>query len=333
MNDNEQPIPALLAEQAAQWVVAMRRDDAERSRDAFERWRDQSSEHRIAYERMLLLFDQSAVLKSAPVLPVAAPPRRRGWLWTAGAAAAAAAALAVALPWQSSGPPTRRESPSLAASDMPLSTPHGQIRTFRLADGTRVTLDADSSAAIRMTASQRGLRLDQGRARVVIARDPRPFALEAGGGAIVASAAAVDVGFQDDGAVEVRLIAGDASLQQLRPRTAAYLQMDGAPLAVDRPVAIAQRGFAPRPVGTAQSDTRDWPSGWAEYRSIPLGALIEQANRYADRPIHIDEPAIAAMQVSGRFRLTDTRTFLSGISGLFSLEVVERADGYHLRRK
>lgn len=330
MNDNDQPIPALLAEQAAQWVVAMRGGDAERSRGAFELWCAQSSAHRDAYQRMLMLFEQSAVLKQAPAVPETAP-RRRGWLWMAGAAAAAVA-LVVALPALRGTTAGGGEAQPLAA-ETPLSTPHGEIQTFRLADGTRVTLDADSSAAIRMTASQRGLRLDQGRARVVIADDARPFALEAAGGAIVASAASVDVGFRNDGAVEIRLIAGDASLQPLRPRAAVYLQIDGEPLAVDRPVAIAPRGFAPRPVGAPQPDTRDWPSGWADYRSIPLGALIEEANRYADRPIRIDDPAIARLEVSGRFRLTDTRRFLASICALFALEAVRRDDGYHLRRQ
>lgn len=332
MNDNGEPIPASLAEEAAKWVIAMRGENAELLRSEFEAWRSYSSEHRIAYDRMASVLATSAVLKTVPA-PVESPAGPRPtWLWI-GAAAAAAVLLAVAMTLQASTAPVGSDAPQLATTEIPLSTSHGQIRTFRLADGSKVILDADSSAAVRMNASQRGLRLDQGRARVVIARDSRPFALQAGSGAVVATEASVDIGFRPGGEIEVRLLAGDASMQGVALRSAAYLQIDGEPLAIDRPIAYPRREFAPRVVETENLYGRDWPEGWVEYRSIALGALIEQANRYADQPIVIDDPAIATMQVSGRFRLTDTRSFVARISELFSLRAERRSDGYHLRRQ
>lgn len=332
MNDNDEPIPAALAEEAATWVIAMRREDAAHLRSDFELWCSHSSAHRLAYDRMASVLETSAVLKAAPDRVDAPSDRRNSRLWI-GLATAAVVALAVAVTLQASTAPDGSPDRHLAAAETPLSTAHGQIRTFRLADGSQVTLDADSSAAVRMTASLRGLRLDQGRARVVIARDARPFAIEASSGAVVATQASLDVGYRQNGEVEVRLIAGDASMRGVALRPATYLQIDGEPMMIDRPIAFSSRSFTPRVIDTDSSATSDWPEGWAEYRSIPLGALIEQANRYADRPIIIDDPAVATMQVSGRFRLTDTRRFVARICALFSLRAERRSDGYHLRRQ
>lgn len=332
MNDNDQPIEASLADVAAQWIVAMRGEDADRLRIEFENWCRQAPANRVAYDRMASLFDTTAILKTAPQSERMSVRPKRNWLWI-GAAMAASIALVVVLSLHAWAAPDGLADRQLAAAETPLTTSHGEIRNFRLPDGSHVTLDADSSAAFNMTPSHRALRLDQGRARVVVAQDARPFAIEAGKGAVVASEAAVDIGFLQGSMIEVRLLAGEASLQNAALRPATYFRIDGEPLAIGRPFAYAREDVGRRVAEAQASATSDWPTGWAEYRSIALGALIEQANRYADQPIVIDDPAIATMQVSGRFRLTDTDGFVERICDLFGLTAIRRSDGFHLRRR
>lgn len=77
----------------------------------------------------------------------------------------------------------------------------------------------------------------------------------------------------------------------------------------------------------------DWPSGWAEYRVIRLDQLVAQANRYAAVPIIIKDPAIARLEASGRFRISQTDSFIERLSGLFDLVAERRADGIYLRSR
>ena len=182
MNDNDEPIPAALAEEAATWVTAMRGEDAAHLRSDFELWRSRSSAHRLAYDRMASVLATSAVLKAAPDRVDGPGHRRNSRLWI-GLATAAVVALAVAVTLQASTAPDGSPDRQLAAADMPLSTAHGQIRTFRLADGSQVTLDADSSAAVRMTASLRGSRAMPGplRSKPVAAQSSPPRHLSMSG--------------------------------------------------------------------------------------------------------------------------------------------------------
>ena len=47
----------------------------------------------------------------------------------------------------------------------------------------------------------------------------------------------------------------------------------------------------------------------------------------------IDDPATAALEVSGRFQISQTERFADRIASLFGLSVVPEADALHLRRR
>src|SRR3546814_6445380 len=78
------------------------------------------------------------------------------------AAAAAVAVLMIA--FGAGGAPLPGQSMSALAAE-PLVTQRGEIRSFRLSDGTNATLDTDSRVEVSMTATERSLHLSQGRAR------------------------------------------------------------------------------------------------------------------------------------------------------------------------
>src|SRR3546814_18655864 len=65
------------------------------------------------------------------------------------------------------------------------ATGHGDIRRFTLADGSLVTLDTDSRVEVVIDRSKRHALLRRGRARFVVAADPRSFTIQAGNGDVV----------------------------------------------------------------------------------------------------------------------------------------------------
>ena len=258
-----------------------------------------------------------------PVKP--ARPNRTGRRWaTAAIAAAAMVALTVGF-----HPDSPLQSLFSSARAETYATGHGDIRRFTLTDGSLVTLDTDSRVEVAIDRSKRHALLRQGRARFDVAADPRPFTIQAGNGDIVAAEGAIDVGVDGNARVELRLRSGSASVKAHNMSTDS--QSESIPLTIDRPLLCAGGDFVPRVVTAPTADTRDWPNGWVEYRTILLGELIREANRYAKRPIILDDPKLASLTASGRFQLTETDRFVVRIAELFQLRISRRADGIHLR--
>ncbi|OUC56149.1 hypothetical protein CA262_15760 [Sphingobium sp. GW456-12-10-14-TSB1] len=320
---------AVIEETAVGWFVRMRGEDADQLRAEFDAWIDASPEHRKAYDWAQRHFGASEILKTPAPSKIRQTKRHWGWL-AAGTAVAAAVLLAINLnpPFRA---PVANNGPEAIQPGSSLATAHGEIRIFRLTDGSSVTLDSDSRIEVAMNDSERRLRLLGGKARVAVARERRPFIVEAGAGAVETEEALFDIGFNRPNRILVSLVSGKAAIGGL-VQPAAYYR-GSQPLMMGRPMAYSAGSFDPSPFTGHIADDRDWPSGWVEYREISLGALVAEANRYAAPPIRLDDPETGALKVSGRFKLTDTETFASRTAELFDLTVSQRPDGTYLARR
>ncbi len=332
MNDNEPGAAATrtaIENEADFWFSRMRNEEAPAFRDEFEAWIGKSSDHADAYRRVKRTFDESEALKRSEKFGVTRHQRVKGWR-VAGLAVAAAIVLGIIVG------PARQPRPSISGAPLAQTVPdmttgHGEIRTFRLSDGSNMTLDSDSRAEVAMSGAERRVRLRAGKARFAVASDPRPFVVEAGAGSVDATTAEFDVGFGGNRQIEVNLYSGKAGLSAIT-RPAVYT-VASMPLLTGQPVRYPAADFKPVPAPDTGTDRKDWPSGWVEYRSIALADLITEANRYASRPVILDDPDPGTLTASGRFKLSDTKTFVSRIAELFDLSVSREPDGIHLRRK
>lgn len=320
----------VIEDEAIEWLIRMRGPDAASLRGRFEQWLAQSAEHQRAHEWATRHFAGAEILKASGRHGSPAQRRTpvRHWL-IAGAALAAAASLLLVMVGHPFGSGDGGTAPVASAQASPLVTRRGEIRTFRLADGSSVTLDTDSKLAFAMDASTRHLELERGKARFTVAHDARPFVVTAGAGKITASAATFDVGYDEGRQVMVSLIGGQANVQ-----SAVYMAPTRQVFAGQR-VAYRASDFTALPASEnlRSVNDRSWPSGWVEYRAVPLGVLVAQANRYADRPVILDGPAVGALEATGRFRLTDTDAFANRLAEVFDLDVSRRPDGIHLSRR
>ncbi|MGK6355691.1 FecR domain-containing protein [Sphingomonas sp. DT-207] len=182
------PVDALrgsrLPGSAEGWFALLRGAASAEERAAFERWRAEPGNAR-ACARLEQAWDRSMFLAHSKValdrdLSRAASRIPHGWaaaegilllLLTAGGFAAFHAV------WQG----------KLAGASPERAVAEGGVRSLRLSDGSRVTLDRHSAIEIRLAARERRLRLLRGRARFDVAPDStRPFVVEAGSGSVVA---------------------------------------------------------------------------------------------------------------------------------------------------
>ncbi|MCW6536278.1 FecR family protein [Sphingomonas lycopersici] len=349
-----------LLRQAAGWISDLSSDPSEQNIAGLKAWYAASPENRKAFASVMFSADVPNAIRAMSEaalgrkfdiladLPGVSPemsqdregqaqgapwgPRRPGTAepsrrvgnggrktWFATAAAAAIAAAAIGL---TSNPISDLvASPATAES---FRTGHAEIRSYSLSDGTDITLDSDSRVEITIDRTRRHARLHKGRARFIVKADPRPFAIEAGGKEVVSKAGTVDVELDAARRADVRLRAGSADLRTDAGTTKA--------LVINQPIVYSPENVTPTVLAAPPADTRDWPAGWVEYRTVALGTLIEQANRYAKSPIILDDPGLSNLQATGRFRLLDTEAFAKHITEPFGLRVSRRSDGIHLSR-
>ncbi|HEV7312614.1 FecR family protein [Sphingopyxis sp.] len=304
---------------ARAWLVKMHGEDAPGLQAEFEAWLAASPEHRLSYDRAAQTLQQSAILKSSSRYGSAragarSPLGHRRWLPAAGVAITAL--LLAALGVNVLMPASSRDSLIAARAAEPLITRRGEIRTFRLAGGATATLDTDSRLEFVDANNARHLRLARGLARFDFGDGAVPFRVEVGGSVISGDRAELDIGIADGSVIIMRVLSGSA-----RMGSRAASSADGTILPQTKPLRVRE---LPPP---------DWPTGWSEHRSISLAALAREANRYAARPIIIDDGATGQLEVSGRFRISRPASLVNRLAKLFDLSVEKRADGIHLRRQ
>jgi transmembrane sensor len=325
-------------EEAAAWFARLRGENGARHQGAFEQWRAASPDHERAFARIEAVFEGAAVLHQSKrygpghITSAPAPSRRGPQIMALAAGVILAISLGLGFIAYTSAP--RSQQPALAVLafvNEALTTPRGQIHKFQLPDGTTITLDTASRVRVVMDRQTRRIRLEAGKARFAVARDPRPFLVEAGAGRVAAQTGVFDVAYGTKDEVAVTLIDGIA---EVRPMIShANFLVPVAPLLrgqVYRYGAAEFSNAAALPA-SAVEDTRDWPQGWIEYRRVPLRHLIDDANRYARLPIVIDD-ASADLAASGRFHLTDSVGLAAHLAEVFDLKVTHTPDSIRLGR-
>lgn len=321
-----------LDEIARAWLVKMRGEDAPRLQSEFETWLAASPEHRKSYDRIAGAMEQSAILKSSRRHGVARsdirkPAPRQRWLSVGAATAAPALLVAAGTSLMLLAGP--KDSLIAASAAEPLITRRGEIRTFHLAGGATATLDTDSRLEFVEAGKVLHLRLARGRVRLELGRGAGPFRIEAGGSVVSGDDARFDIGIADGDSIDILVLRGRA---QMASRTAGA---GARSLPLGEPLRYRMMGGELRREQAAAKhpSSADWPTGWSEHRSIGLAALAEEANRYAVRPIVIDDAATGRLKVSGRFQVSRPEIMADRLGELFDLAVERRADAIHLRQR
>jgi transmembrane sensor len=256
--------------------------------------------------------------------------RPRGWAaWRPAVAAAAVllvaggAALFVLSPW-SPGPDQQLKDPS---TPIQYASVRGEVKVVELPDGSRMTLDADSTAVGRFGERGRSIELTHGRAYFEVASDPtRPFAVAADGKSVVVVGTRFDVNLTPDG-MTVTLAEGRVevgSRDTSRPR-----------IALEPGQQYAERNGAGtvRTIGPATENVLAWRRGLVNFDDESLAVAAAIMNRYSDERIVINDPAVAGLRLSGQFKAGDIRRFATTLADLHRLEIREQPGEIELVQK
>jgi len=316
---NGTPRPsAKVQEEAAAWFGKLRGSEGASLRAVFEQWRAADPAHATAYEEVEAMWQQAGGLGRTEIGRNRQLPRRRPSLFEtpfvrpalAGLFVLVVAGIALVLLG------ARMSAPIMMAQAAPFTTRVGEIRTLKLADGSTVTLDTDSSILVQISDTARDVRLVRGRARFDVASDTaRPFRVEAGGRSIAALATTFDIGLEADGP-RISVFRGQADVAAA----------GGAVTRLGVGDCLGGAGANARVTRLSQG-AGQWVTGMLSFDGTPLAQVIDQTNRYSAAKIRLGSRALEGLRVTGAFRPLPVKGLAESLAATFSLKVKQMPNG------
>jgi transmembrane sensor len=333
---------AKIEEAASEWLI--HRDSGDWTADdqrRLDEWLNESTLHRMAFWRLELAWEDAARLKAlgagvrgdrppppgqwnltpffSPPAPGEHRPRLRSWRLAGFAASAAALALLGGTTWY------------VWPVGDGYSTPVGGIASVPMKDGSKVTLNTNTSVRITVTATERHVDLKRGEAYFEVAKDPqRPFVVQVGDKRVIAVGTQFSVRRDTD---DVQVVVSEGKVQfdtgpgvdksasndVLTPGTVARASDDGV---------LVQRKTRPE-----VDESLSWRSGVLMFRNETLGDAVAEFNRYNTQQIVIEDPAIGALKIEGNFRATNVDAFVRLLEGGFPIQATQDSERVVLKAR
>lgn len=229
------------------------------------------------------------------------------------------------------------------------STHIGEQRDVLLPDGSRVTLNTNTSVTVRYSKSRRSIELTRGEALFAVKHDSRrPFDVAAGGILTRALGTEFNVDLRQsnvtvsvlEGAVQVA--APNEVVAEAGHERSSAVAMGGEVQAGLSTVAPAlAKGEAieirsgDRQIISEQADLRRidaWRVRRLEFSDTPLRTAVEEFNRYSRTRVVIGSPELETVRVSGVFQIGDTDGFLYALKETLRVQAFESKEEVTLVR-
>jgi len=223
------------------------------------------------------------------------------------------------------------------------STPIGGIASVPLSDGSHITLNTASEVRVELTPLERHIRLEEGEAFFDVAHDAnRPFIVQVGKKRVIAVGTKFSVRREGN---DVRVVVtegkvrvetgsaahGEGSSELGRTpnhpgenaQGTAYTRAVGPGEAFLTPGDVASLGdegivIEQRPVAEVQDDL-SWRQGYLTFHDTSLADAVAEFNRYNTHQIVIEDPAVAAIRISGSFRALNYEAFVRVLDDGFAI--------------
>lgn len=239
------------------------------------------------------------------------------------------------------------------------ATDVGEERSISLADGTLVELNARSRIQVRMLAHEREVNLLRGEALFKVVHDVhRPFIVRSGNAFIRDVGTEFDV-FRRETGTTVTVIAGrvavgepsatrslaqgnGAHLPELRTKAAlpggqsgeavsprkeeanalSSPDMAGILVSAGEQVTVLRQSIQ-RPIRVDTAAATAWTQRRLVFDSVPLSEVVDEFNRYNERPLVIEDPNLKSFRVIGVFSSTDPSSLIRFLSAQPGVAVIQ----------
>ncbi|MGC4097015.1 MAG: FecR family protein [Nitrospira sp.] len=187
-------------------------------------------------------------------------------------------------------------------------TAPGEQKSVTLADGSTVFLNTESAFSVKLTEDRRRLTLAQGEALFQVAHDTaRPFEVMVDGWAVRAVGTIFNIDRHTD-RITITVLEGAVRLQH---HNDAWDIPVGYQISYDGDHIASEMEF----VDTAKVVA--WRNGEFSFTNMPLGAIVEELNRYRSGKIVIATTSLRDLRVSGSISLRDPDQSLTILQKVF----------------
>ena len=298
-------------DKALGWIARFRSEQATASdREAFALWLAKDPGHQRAMDAMLELWGDLGVVSELPFPDSAIQPAANQSRWWAGSAVAAAACLvATVVLWPQGGD---------APETQQFQTALGEQRVIELDDASTLFLNTNSLITVSFDEEQRQLQLLEGEAYFEVTPDAdRPFSVDAGDARVTVLGTAFNIERTEE-TTEITVTEGVVRVSELLN--------SGSQLPRTRILRANQRLEASAEgLGQTQSvaDERNtaWRRGELLAYGMTLPELASELERYSDTRILFGDAEVAALSVSGVFRLDDPEATIAAVALSLDLDI------------
>lgn len=206
----------------------------------------------------------------------------------------------------------------------------GEQRSIRLADGSRVELNARSRIRIRFSASERFVELTEGQGLFQVAKDSnRPFVVRSDDARVRAVGTQFDVYRKASGTV-VTVLEGRVEVRASEPSPA--LQIETLELAAGEQAVIAGDLIGRTPAANVAAATA-WTQQQLVFEAATLAEVADEFNRYNLRQLVIRDARLEAFLISGVFSSADASSLLRFLQEQPGFTVQETAKEIRIARE
>jgi len=224
-----------------------------------------------------------------------------------------------------------------AAATNAFETEVGENRSVTLADGSIVSLGGDTRIEVALSENVRAIELTKGEALFKVAKDAaRPFKVRAGDATIVAVGTEFNVERDSDRAIvsvtEGRVVVNPVSgllpvslLQGFKPKlrsvhVSAGQQTTAGRAGIEEPTKM-------------EDPATGWQIGHLAFRLQPLRYVLEDVNRYAHKPIVLENEGMGELVITGTVERENIGGWVKSLEHAFDLQATEEADQIVLRAR
>ena len=328
---------------AAEWLVRLQSTEISLEETlAWQAWIHENPANAEAFARMEEISQALRDLPAPATVPAALLARDRydasvpigGWKprrahrWPKTTLSVAASFALVAVVFAFWKPPAAANA---------FETAIGENRSVTLADGSIVSLGGDTRIEVALSDQIRSIELSRGEALFKVAKDSaRPFKVRAGDATIIAVGTEFNVERDSDravvsvteGRVEVKPVAGllpVSLLQGFKPklrsvRVNAGQQTTAGSAGIEEPTKM-------------EDPATGWQIGHLAFHLQPLRYVLEDVNRYANKPIVLETESMGALVITGTVERENIGGWVKSLEHAFDLQATEEADQIVLRAR
>ena len=320
--------------QASYWFSTMERGFSDQEKHDFSSWLNQKKSHRTAFEKISKSTQHSSALNEFSgifSIETEKKPRKVTIAFlTSAASILAAAIVTLAIIFDILFLPA---STALENNKM-YTTRIGEQASYKLQDGSTITLNTNTSVKVNYSENQRKLTLLQGEANFdVVKNNLRPFTVFTRDKSFTALGTIFNLQTDEHKLSNIELLVKEGEVllsntddikeslnKRLSPTELEYLP---GTIIYSGEMAIVEESRGPKVLKVSkekQMSNLAWQQGMLIFNGEPLEQVLKEISRYSDNKFVILEPKLTKITVSGLFKTNDLNGLLSSLQNNLAID-------------